>query len=664
MPADPFQNEQKHLALDATSLTDPFQLIAAYFKSTTIGICILDKDFRYLSINDTLARMNGLPAADHLGRSVREVMGEAADRIEPQLERVIAEREPILNLERSADIPRRNEAVHWIEHCLPIQDATGSVSRIAVVVVETTERKKLQQAVQSLDKKLHREAERLQTLLDVSSVLSSNADVPQVFSRISARIRRVLHQEFAAYALHEAETGLLVRQALDFPLSKGLISFGPISTVNSPAGHALQKSVPMIFSHEEMRSYEGEAAKSLVEEGLRSLCCLPLHRPTGSMGVLVLGSTRKNAFRQEDLTLLSQVAAQLALAIENQRAASEIDELKQRLGDERKYLETAVKSEGQFSEIIGNSAALCQVLDQVATVSESDATVLILGETGTGKELIARAIHRLSRRKKGAFIKLNCAAIPTGLLESELFGHEKGAFTGAISQKVGRMELADGGTLFLDEVGEIPLELQPKLLRVLQDQEFERIGSNHTVKVDVRLIAATNRNLSQSIAHHQFRSDLYYRLSVFPLIVPPLRERREDIPLLVQYFVGKFATRLNRKIETIPKETMQALTQADWPGNIRELENLMERSVILSEGTALRVPLSELRGQSAKADPADHTLDQAERQHILRVLRETGGVISGPNGAARRLGLKRTTLQSKISRLKISREDYGGSSSE
>ena len=375
----------------------------------------------------------------------------------------------------------------------------------------------------------------------------------------------------------------------------------------------------------------------------------------------MLGSTRKHAFNSDDLSMLEQVASQLAVAIENHRAAAEIEALKRRLGEERKYLEGESHNEGEFSEIVGESPALRRVLDQVATVATSQATVLILGETGTGKELIARAIHKLSRRKDGPFIKVNCAAIPTGLLESELFGHEKGAFTGAVSQKVGRMELADGGTMFLDEVGEIPLELQPKLLRVLQDQEFERLGSNRTIKVNLRLLAATNRNLAESIAEKQFRSDLFYRLSVFPIILPPLRDRREDIPLLVRHFVHKFARRMDRYIEIIPPETAEALRRWHWPGNVRELENMIERSVILSEGNSLVVPLSELREHNPPGnDPTDHTLDHAERQHIIRVLRETGGVLSGPDGAARRLGLKRSTLQSKMQRLKITREDYSG----
>jgi formate hydrogenlyase transcriptional activator len=421
----------------------------------------------------------------------------------------------------------------------------------------------------------------------------------------------------------------------------------------------MREQKPMIFSQEQLQGFDDEVAKGLLAEGLQSLCCVPLLRLKGALGVVVLGSTRPDAFRTEDVQLINQVATQLAVAIENRRTAAEIDLLKQRLGEERSYLEGHTRSEGQFPEIVGDSAALRQVLDQVATVAASEATVLILGETGTGKELVAHAIHRMSRLKDGPFIKVNCAAIPTGLLQSELFGHEKGAFTGAISRKIGRIELAHGGTLFLDEVGEISTELQPKLLRVLQDQEFERLGSNRTVKVKVRVVAATNRNLPESIAQGKFRGDLFYRLNVFPIRVPSLRERREDIPLLIRHFVHKFARRMDRYIETIPKETMKALMQWDWPGNIREIENLMERSVILSEGNALRVPLSELRAQiKSRIAEGDRTLDTAERQHIIRVLRETRGVLSGPEGAARRLGLKRTTLQSKMQRLGIKREDY------
>jgi len=524
--------------------------------------------------------------------------------------------------------------------------------------VEPNESEILQGVIRDAEEKLLRQKERFQAILDVTSLLSSNWDVPQIFPKISARIRRVLRQEFASFVLHDPSTGLLVRQSIDFPLGKGLIAAKQVITGSSPAGRSMQEKTAKIFSKAQLLDFQEDVATSFVDEGLESVCCAPLIRPNGPLGVFVLGSTRQDAFHMDDLNLINQVAAQLALSIENHRAALEIEQLKERLGEERSYLAGETRSEGQFVEIIGDSPALKHVLDQVVTVANSEATVLILGDTGTGKELIAHAIHRMSRRKEGPFIKVNCAAIPTGLLESELFGHEKGAFTGAISRKIGRMELADGGTLFLDEIGEISLELQPKLLRVLQDQEFERLGSTKTVKVNLRLLAATNRNLFESVAQHEFRSDLFYRLNVFPIRLPALRERREDIPLLVRHFVHKFARRMDRYIESIPKATMQTLTQWDWPGNVRELENLMERSVILSEAHALRVPLAEVRSRGVPQTDASSSLDDAERQHILRVLRETGGVLSGREGAAQRLGIKRTTLQSKMQRLKITRKDY------
>jgi PAS domain S-box-containing protein len=331
--------------------------------------------------------------------------------------------------------------------------------------------------------------------------------------------------------------------------------------------------------------------------------------------------------------------------------------LSKKLAQEKLYLESEIEEEHKFEEIVGESAVLKDALSQVTVVAATDSTVLILGETGTGKELVARAVHRMSPRKENGFIKLNCAAIPTGLLESELFGHERGAFTGAVSQKVGRLELADKGTLFLDEVGDIPLALQPKLLRVLQDQEFERLGGTRTIKVNVRLIAATNKDLAKSMSEKEFRSDLFYRINVFPIHLPTLRERRDDIPALVRHFVHKYASRMNKKIESIPRDTMRALSEWDWPGNIRELENFIERSVILTKGAVLSVPLSELSSEHAlKAD----SLEAAERDYIIRILRECNGVIAGPDGAAVKLGLKRTTLQSKMQRLGITRSDYEG----
>ena len=651
------------------ALSEQEKLLATYFSSSSVGLSILDSDFRYLAVNNTLAETHGIPAPDHLGKTVRDILGDFADVIEPQLQRVFSTGEPVLNLDVSAIVASRTGSGQWVANYFPIKDQSGTVTRIGLVVVEISAQKELRQSLRDVSGKLRKEMGRLQMLLDISSIMASTLDMHKVFPKVSARIRRVLRHEYAGFELHDAGTGLLIRQADDFPLGKGLLSAVQISPVNSPDGLALQERTPLIFSKLQMQGFEAEITKNLLAEGLRSLCCVPLLRPKGALGVLVLGSTRAEAFQTEDLTLLNQVAAQFAAALENQRAAVEIDALKQRLSAETKYLVGEFRSTGAFPEIIGDSPALRQALDQVATVAPSEATVLLLGETGTGKELFAQALHRLSRRKDGPFIKVNCAAIPTGLLESELFGHEKGAFTGAVSQKVGRMELAQGGTLFLDEVGEIPLELQPKLLRVLQDQEFERLGSNRTIRVDLRLIAATNRDLALSMAHHEFRSDLFYRLSVFPIRVPALRDRRDDIPLLVRHFVHKFAHCMNRSIESIPSETMTALSGWSWPGNVRELENLMERSVIVSEGHALRVPLAELRGDPQAPNAADrgpepttdHSLDNAERQHIIRILRETKGVLSGPDGAAHRLGLKRTTLQSKMQRLKITRRDYSSS---
>ncbi|MFZ0956573.1 MAG: sigma 54-interacting transcriptional regulator [Candidatus Sulfotelmatobacter sp.] len=510
-------------------------------------------------------------------------------------------------------------------------------------------------------KALRMEEERLRVLLKTGATLASNLDIQQVFPSISAHVRHVTHHEFASLLVYDDSCGMLRRHATDFPLAKGILppeSMVPLD--RSPAGQALKLGAPQIFTKDEIAAFGIGPTTQLIEEGIQSLCCIPLPTSKDMLGTLNFGSTRPNAFQAENLELFSQIAAQVAGALENERAYREIEQLKNRLAAEKQYLEGEIRTELNFDEIIGDSPELKKALDPVPIVADSDATVLILGETGTGKELVARAIHRMSRRKERNFIKVNCAAIPTGLLESELFGHEKGAFTGAVSQKIGRMELADHGTLFLDEVGEIPLELQPKLLRVLQDHEFERLGGTRTIKVDLRVVAATNRDLAKDVAEHQFRSDLFYRLNVFPIHMPSLRERRQDIPMLVSHFVRHYALRMDRHIETIPAETMNALTNWHWPGNVRELENFIERSVILSDDTVLRAPLAELEIEMLEGGSSDHTLDTAERQHILGVLRETGGLLSGPTGAAHRLGLKRTTLQSKMQRLRIAREDYLG----
>ena len=500
-------------------------------------------------------------------------------------------------------------------------------------------------ASQVAQAELQQERDRLKLVLDLSNSLVSNLELRDLLRAISASVRRVMRCEAVGVVLPDSESSQLRLYALDFPESKGFaLEEGKVVPETSPANKAFRTGEPLTLLNP-----QGRLAAA---EGIKSNCFLPLISRNRILGVLGLGRLQEEPFTREDVDFLSQVAGQAAIAVENALAYRQIADLKDRLAQEKLYLEDEIRSEMNFEEIVGESSALRQALQQVETVAPTDSTVLILGETGTGKELVARAIHYHSRRKSRAFVKLNCAAIPTGLLESELFGHEKGAFTGAISQKIGRLELADQGTLFLDEVGDIPLELQPKLLRALQEREFERLGNAKTKKVDVRLVAATHQDLQTMVADHQFRGDLYYRLNVFPIRIPPLRERPEDIPLLVRHFTQKYARRMDRRIETIPSNTMNKLRRWHWPGNVRELENFIERAVILTRNSVLNVPVSELTDgpwPTAGIAPSG----SAERDQIVRVLKDTEGRVGGPNGAAARLGLKRTTLISRMKKLGI-----------
>jgi formate hydrogenlyase transcriptional activator len=438
--------------------------------------------------------------------------------------------------------------------------------------------------------------------------------------------------------------------ALDFPDGKGIFTEGSLVPIEGTLpGDSFTTGKAIVINRLDPATVAPEMYQKAKAEGMNSFCDLPLISRKRLLGVLALARRDENTFDDDEVSFLTQVSNQVAIAIENATAYRKIAKLKDRLAQEKLYLEDEIRGEMDFEGIVGQSSALRHVLSLVETVAPSDSTVLLLGETGTGKELIARAIHDRSRRKDRTFVKLNCAAIPTGLLESELFGHERGAFTGAITQKVGRLELANQGSLFLDEVGDIPLEIQPKLLRALQEREFERLGSTRTQRVDVRLVAATNRDLEKMIANREFRSDLFYRLNVFPIRIPPLRERPEDLPLLVRYFTQKYGRRMEKQIESIPAGVMKKLSSWHWPGNIRELENFIERSVILTHGPILRVPVAELSNGVDQAIPVDTT----ERETILRVLKETKGRVAGADGAAARMGIKRTTLISRMKKLGI-----------
>jgi formate hydrogenlyase transcriptional activator len=506
---------------------------------------------------------------------------------------------------------------------------------------------------------LQRERDQLDLLLDVTNAVVTQLDVRELFRAVAPALRRCCSADVAALSLFDSEAGVLRHHVCDAPEDFCTASDVPMSTEStlegSASGYVFRTRQPRVFSHADLRGFPESAF--ITARGIRSACSVPLATAHGILGVLNLGAFSDSAFSPDQFPLLTRVAGQIAIAVRNAFSYQRIEELNAQLAREKLYLEDEIRGDYQFEEIIGRSRALDRVLREIQTVAPTDSTVLISGETGSGKELVARAIHQLSTRRDHAFVKLNCAAIPTGLLESELFGHEKGAFTGAISQRIGRFELANRGTVFLDEVGEIPLELQPKLLRVLQEREFERLGSSRTLRTEARLIAATNRDLAALADEQKFRLDLFYRLNVFPITVPPLRERREDIPMLVRHFAQQFGRRMKKNVETIATETMEALTRYDWPGNIRELQNLIERAVILSTGPTLHVPVAALNGRRGPAPAAaqPETLEQADRRHIVTALERTNWVIAGPNGAAARLGIKRSTLQFRMRKLGIVR---------
>jgi formate hydrogenlyase transcriptional activator len=607
------------------------------------AIYLLDKDGSVASWNPGAENVKGYKAEEILGLNFsRFFTQEDQERGRPQeLLRLAAERGRV---EQEGWRIRKDGSRFWANSVIAaIRDSSGELTGFSKVTRDFTDRRRAEEAV----------------MLELSSALLANMDVRKLLEAISASVRQVLPHDAATMGLYETATETMMVQFLGADQSEPPRADIRYPREGSPAAETFTTREPVVLERIESSRFAPGSIRHLTEIGMRSGIWVPLVARGEWLGVLAVSSREESAFTPREAGMLMQVAGQIAMAVNNAMAYRQIAELRDKLSQEKHYLEEEINLENRFEDIVGESAGLRNVLKQIETVAPTDATVLIQGETGTGKELLARAIHRLSPRRERTFIKLNCAAIPAGLLESELFGHEKGAFTGAITRKMGRLELAHEGTLFLDEIGEMPLELQPKLLRALQEREIERLGGNRSIPVNVRLIAATNRDLGKMVAEKQFRSDLFYRLKVFPIFAPPLRERTADIPVLVRHFVTAHSRRMGKTIDTIPDDTMEALKRWSWPGNVRELENLLERAVILTRGSVLYVPLAELE-TADKAEDGDSgaTLETKEREYILRTLREAGGRIGGPDGAAARLGLKRTTLNSKLKKLGIERTDY------
>jgi formate hydrogenlyase transcriptional activator len=609
------------------------------------AVFMLDPAGKILSWNEGAQKIKGYAAEEIIGQHFsRFYLAEDIERGKPEEVLTIAAAEG--RWEEEGWRLRKDGSRFWADVVITAShDKDGTLLGFTKVTRDITEGKRAREAF----------------LLEVTNALVSNLDIRQLLSAIASCVRQVKQFDYATLALYDAPTKRLRMHVL--PSSAGdelnastgeepLVSLG-----NSPAGWAYTTRKPLLLKGQSGEKWPFEMPPQFADQSLRSGCWIPLIGREGVIGTLNVFSRRAGNFTDDDVNMLSQIAGQVAIALGNALAFRRISELKEQLAEQKQYLEDELKTEFNFEEIVGHSEPIRRVLKQIETVAPTDSTVLILGETGTGKELLARAVHNLSLRGDHSFVRVSCASIPAGLLESELFGHEKGAFTGAIAARVGRLELAHQGTIFLDEVGDIPLELQPKLLRALQEKEFERLGSTRTITSDVRIVAATNRDLGKLVASGQFRSDLFYRLNVFPVTVPPLRERREDIPLLVQYFLSKFSQRMKKNIARVPPEGMKALSNYSWPGNIRELEHVIERAVILSPGPELKVPVFE-PVSTENAPSTSSALEVIERAHIIRVLREAKGKIGGPGGAAERLGMNRTTLNSRLQKLKISRKQF------
>ena len=605
------------------------------------AIFMLDAEGHIASWNKGAERMRGYGAEEVIGRPFSMFfLPEDVEDGKPEEELRIAAAEG--RVETEGWRLRKDGSRFWANLVLTaLKDDEGKLLGFIKIARDITERKRIGEAL----------------LLETANQLVAQRSTAELLAAIAASLRKVKEYDYAAVALYDSAIRKLRVRTLPSRASGELIHEERLLPVeNSPAGWAFKARRPLILNRVREEGKPMEISETLVHQGVQSACRIPLMAHDRVLGTLTLASRHENAFTNEDLVSLTQLAEQIAIALDNAMAFRQVTEMRDRLAEEKDYLEDEIRTRFNFGDIVGESPSIKDVLSQVQTVAPTDSSVLILGETGTGKELIARAIHRLSTRHDKIFVTLNCSAVPATLFESELFGHEKGAFTGSAGRQIGRLELAHQGTLFLDEIGDIPLELQSKLLRALQEKQFERLGSAQTITVNVRVIAATNRNLRQMVEEGTFRSDLYYRLNVFPIAVPPLRDRAGDVPLLARHFVDKYSRQFGKTIGAIPQRAMKMVKEYPWPGNIRELEHYIERAVILSRGSELEAPPLEADAPKRNMDSSSQSLATAERDHILRVLQETNWIVGGPRGAAARLGLKRTTLASKMRRLGISRK--------
>lgn len=605
------------------------------------AIFMLDPKGNVASWNPGAERIKGYRADEILGRHFScFYLSEDAESGKPARELELAEKEG--RYEDEGWRVRKDGSRFWANVIITaLRGPAGELIGFSKVTRDFTTRKTAEESL----------------LVELGNAVFSCLDARRILTVIAAGLHRIVPSDYAAIALYDSEARSLRVQGLLQGVTDHMDE-RVLPIEGTPAGWAFQNRRALSLERMEPDRFSARSLLYFHQAGIKSACWAPLYGRDRILGILIVGSRHESAFDSKRTDAVSEFSRQVSAALDNVQAYQRIAGLASKLQEEKRYLEEEIQTEYGFEEIVGESPDLKRVLKQAEAVAPTDATVLIEGETGTGKELIARAIHQLSPRRDRTFVKLNCSAIPLGLLESELFGHEKGAFTGAIAQRIGRLELAHTGTLFLDEIGDLPLELQPKILRAIQEREFERLGGKRTIPVDVRLVAATNRNLAQMVQAGEFRSDLYYRLKVFPILLPPLRMRSRDIPLLVNYFVNKHSRRMNRPISVIPDNVMDALVRWRWPGNVRELENFIERAVILSRGNVLNAPLAELVSLGSPDTEVDENLQSAEREHILRILRETSGVIGGAAGAAERLGVKRTTLNSKLRKLGIKREDF------